>query len=95
MTNISRGERKKLELPLRQHGTHFQQSVWRALLDIPYGTSTTYGEIAKSLGNEKAVRAVGSANGKNNIPILIPCHRVVGHGGICIWNRAENIPLES
>lgn len=75
------GKRKKFDLPVKQDGTAFQQSVWEILQAIPYGTSITYGEIAKRLGDKNLVRAVGSANGQNKIPIIIPCHRVIGHDG--------------
>lgn len=72
------GKRKQFMLPLRPKGTPFQQRVWQALLAIPYGKTMTYQEIAKEIGNEKACRAVGMANHCNPIPIIIPCHRVLG-----------------
>ena len=75
------GKRKSFELPLKPCGTPFQKSVWRALSDIPYGETRAYGDIAKSVGNEKACRAVGMANNKNPIAIVIPCHRVIGADG--------------
>jgi methylated-DNA-[protein]-cysteine S-methyltransferase len=75
------GKRTSFNLPILQVGTPFQQSVWKELMNIPYGEVTSYGAIAKKLGNEKAVRAVGAANGRNKIPILVPCHRVTGHDG--------------
>lgn len=75
------GKRKKFDLPLEQEGTLFQKKVWNALEKIPYGETRTYKEIAKFIGNEKASRAVGMANNKNNIPIIIPCHRVIGSNG--------------
>ena len=75
------GKRKSFELPLKPCGTPFQESVWRALRDIPYGETRAYGDIAKSVGNEKACRAVGMANNKNPIAIVIPCHRVIGADG--------------
>ena len=65
-------------IPLKLHGTPFQKEVWNALLDIPYGTTITYGELASNIGKESASRAVGAAVGRNPISILIPCHRVVG-----------------
>ena len=68
-------------MPLNNEGTPFQQRVWEALDAIPYGTSVTYKELAISLGDLKAIRAVGTANGKNNIAIIVPCHRVVGSDG--------------
>ena len=76
-----RGKRRTFEIPLSMAGTEFQRSVWDELREIPYGTTTTYGEIAKRIGNPKAVRAVGLANGQNPIPIIVPCHRVIGANG--------------
>ena len=75
------GQRQQFDLPLDFQGTAFQQQVWQALLSIPYGETRSYKEIAVQLGNEKAVRAVGAANGKNPISIIAPCHRVVGANG--------------
>lgn len=75
------GKLKKFDLPLAPGGTSFQQSVWDQLLKIPYGQTTSYGIIARRIGNSKAVRAVGSANGRNPIPVIIPCHRVIGSDG--------------
>ncbi len=75
------GKRKVFDLPLEQKGTEFQKKVWNALKEIPYGETRTYKEVAKMLGNEKASRAVGMANNKNNIPIIVPCHRVIGSNG--------------
>ena len=75
------GERREFDLPLRLSGTEFQVSVLEALLDIPYGETTSYGEIARRIGRPKAVRAVGAANGRNPIPIVVPCHRVIGSTG--------------
>ncbi len=74
-------QRRQFELPLAPQGTPFQQQVWEKLLEIPYGTTTSYHEIASRLGNPKAIRAVGGANGKNPIVIIIPCHRVIGANG--------------
>ena len=68
-------------LPVRPAGTEFQRAVWTALRAIPVGTTTTYGELAARLGNPKAVRAVGRANGTNPVAVVLPCHRVVGHDG--------------
>ena len=76
-----RGERKTFDLPLAPKGTDFQKKVWNALQEIPYGETRTYGEIAAAVGNPKAARAVGMANNKNPIGIIIPCHRVVGADG--------------
>lgn len=75
------GERRTFDLPLAPRGTGFQQSVWRALQQIPYGETTTYSAIAYKIGKPAAVRAVGAANGANPIPIVIPCHRVIGASG--------------
>jgi methylated-DNA-[protein]-cysteine S-methyltransferase len=77
------GTRRDFDLPLAPEGTDFQRKVWRKLQEIPYGETISYGELAKRVGNPKASRAVGSANGKNRIPIVIPCHRVIaGDGGL-------------
>lgn len=75
------GERKDFDLPLRIAGTEFQLSVLEALQKIPYGETRSYGAIAKQIGRPRAVRAVGAANGRNPIPIIVPCHRVIGHTG--------------
>lgn len=75
------GERQTFTLPLAPAGTPFRQSVWQVLQTIPYGETRTYKEIAACVGNEKATRAVGQANNRNPIPILIPCHRVIGASG--------------
>lgn len=75
------GERKEFDLPLALEGTEFQLSVLQELQRIPYGTTTSYGDIAKRIGRPKAVRAVGAANGRNPIPIIVPCHRVIGSHG--------------
>jgi methylated-DNA-[protein]-cysteine S-methyltransferase len=75
------GERKAFDLPLALDGTEFQVKVLHALQEIPYGETTSYGAIAKQIGRPKAVRAVGAANGRNPIPIIVPCHRVIGSGG--------------
>lgn len=72
------GKRTKFEIPLNPKGTEFMKKVWKELLKIPYGETRTYKEIAKKTGNSKASRAVGMANNKNPIPIIIPCHRVIG-----------------
>ncbi|MGK3201995.1 methylated-DNA--[protein]-cysteine S-methyltransferase [Amycolatopsis sp. MEPSY49] len=75
------GRRREFDLPLAFHGTPFQRSVWAALLDIPYGETASYGELAQLLGKPAAARAVGLANGKNPISIIVPCHRVIGSTG--------------
>lgn len=76
-----RGEREQFDLALDAQGTDFQKRVWKALMDIPYGATCSYGDIARALGNPKAVRAVGAANGQNPISIVVPCHRVIGSNG--------------
>ena len=76
-----RGKRRIFDIPMRPQGTDFQMSVWQELLKIPYGETATYGDIAKRIDNPKAVRAVGLANGRNPLPIVIPCHRVIGANG--------------
>lgn len=76
-----KGQRTLFDLPLQLGGTEFQQTVWRELMTIPFGQTISYGELARRIGNPKAVRAVGLANGKNIINIVIPCHRVIGGNG--------------
>ncbi|HEY4022585.1 MAG TPA: methylated-DNA--[protein]-cysteine S-methyltransferase [Pseudonocardiaceae bacterium] len=75
------GERTEFDLPLAMAGTEFQRSVWAALREIPYGDTVSYGQLADRLGNPNASRAVGLANGRNPIGIIVPCHRVVGSTG--------------
>jgi methylated-DNA-[protein]-cysteine S-methyltransferase len=75
------GELRQFELPLAPSGTPFQQRVWRELRRIPWGTTVSYREIANRIGQPGAARAVGAANGQNRIPIIIPCHRVIGADG--------------
>lgn len=75
------GNRREFDLPISLHGTDFQQKVWNALRAIPYGTTLSYGEVAAKIGNPKASRAVGGANNKNPIMIIVPCHRVIGANG--------------
>ena len=75
------GKRKCFDLPLSPKGTEFQQKVWKALQEIPYGETRSYGEIARAIGQDKAYRAVGMANNRNPIALFIPCHRVVGSNG--------------
>lgn len=81
LTEYFAGTRKEFDLPVALNGTEFQVSVLKALQDIPYGETVSYGEIAKRIGRPKAVRAVGAANGRNPIPIVVPCHRVIGSSG--------------
>ena len=75
------GKRRTFDLPLKPQGTPFQQKVWSALADIPYGQTITYGELARRVGCPKGSRAVGQANHRNPLPIFLPCHRVVGANG--------------
>lgn len=99
-----RGKLREFTVPLAPEGTAFQRDVWNALLALPFGATTTYGEIALRIGRPAAVRAVGAANGANPIPIIIPCHRVIGRdgsltgygGGIAIKQfllRLEGVPV--
>ena len=76
-----RRELQDFDLPLAAGGTPFQEEVWAALREIPYATTCTYGDIARAIGRPTAVRAVGAANGRNPIGIVVPCHRVIGAGG--------------
>ncbi len=73
--------RQKFDIPIVTTGTPFQKNVWRALCEVPYGETSTYLQLAKNIGNPKAVRAVASANGANSIGIIIPCHRIIGQNG--------------
>ncbi len=75
------GERKEFSVPLDMRGTDFQKNVWEALLAIPFGETRSYGQLAKQLGNPNATRAVGAANGRNPLSIIVPCHRVIGSSG--------------
>ena len=81
LTEYLIGVRKCFDLPLNPRGTEFQQQVWKALCDIPYGGTRSYKQIAEAIGNPKAVRAVGMANNRNPLLIVIPCHRVIGANG--------------
>jgi methylated-DNA-[protein]-cysteine S-methyltransferase len=75
------GDRDTFTIPLDMRGTDFQKQVWEALLGIPFGQTRTYGQLANQLGNPRATRAVGAANGRNPLAILVPCHRVIGFSG--------------
>ena len=81
ITEYLKGERKVFDLPIRLRGTDFQQQVWTALLDIPYGETRSYKQIAEAIGNPKGMRAVGMANNRNPLLIVVPCHRVIGANG--------------
>ena len=75
------GVRQQFDLPINPDGTGFQQSVWKQLLKVGYGTTKSYGEIAHELKSDNYSRAVGMANGRNPLPIVVPCHRIIGHNG--------------
>jgi len=75
------GKLQVFDVPLDMEGTPFQQSVWQALLDVPFGRTVTYQQIADAVDNPKAVRAVGAANGQNPVSIIVPCHRIIGKNG--------------
>ena len=87
------GKLQQFDLPMAAKGTPFQQAVWNALCDIPYGETVSYLEIAQAIGNPKAVRAVGAANGRNPLSIIVPCHRVIGHSGE-LTGYAGGIPIK-
>ena len=95
-----KGERKSFDIPLDLVGTEFQKQVWRSLLKIPYGCTTTYAKQAAVLGKPSAVRAVANANGKNKISIILPCHRVIGTNGTLtgygggIWRKEKLLDFE-
>lgn len=86
-------ERKNFDLPLKWVGTEFQQSVWQALIEIPYGETRSYLELSAQLGNTKAIRAVASANGANALSIIVPCHRIIGADGSLV-GYAGGIPAK-
>lgn len=88
------GDRRGFDLPLAPRGTEFQRRVWQRLCFIEYGTTTTYGALAQELGNPGAARAVGLANGSNPIPIIIPCHRVIGANG-ALTGFGGGLPMKS
>ncbi len=95
-----KGERKDFDIPLDLVGTDFQKEVWMSLLQIPYGTTISYGEQAKRIGRPKSVRAVANANGKNKISIILPCHRVIGSDGKLtgygggLWRKEKLLEFE-
>lgn len=86
-------ERRQFSVPLNPQGTPFQNQVWQALSTIPYGQTCSYAAIAKQIGNPKAVRAVGAANGRNPLPIIVPCHRVIGSNG-ALTGFAGGLPIK-
>jgi methylated-DNA-[protein]-cysteine S-methyltransferase len=75
------GERREFDLELEPRGTDFDRAVWAQLMEIPYGATTSYGEVARAIGRPDRARAVGAANGRNPLPIVVPCHRVIGADG--------------
>jgi O-6-methylguanine DNA methyltransferase len=87
------GTRTSFDLPLDLQGTDFQKKVWKAMLKVPYGRTRSYGEIARDIGSPKASRAVGGSCGKNNIAIVIPCHRIIGSSG-SMTGFGGGIPLK-
>jgi methylated-DNA-[protein]-cysteine S-methyltransferase len=87
------GELREFDLTLDMQGTEFQRRVWRELLKIPYGETSSYSFVANTIGAPKAVRAVGAANGRNPIPIVVPCHRVIGAGGSLV-GYGGGLPLK-
>ncbi|MHB8627168.1 MAG: methylated-DNA--[protein]-cysteine S-methyltransferase [Aggregatilineales bacterium] len=87
-------KRRAFDLPLAPQGTPFQQTVWAALQTIPYGTTISYRQLAEQIGNLAAIRAVGRANGSNPIPIVIPCHRVIGTDGL-LTGFGGGLPLKA
>ncbi|MBV9947241.1 MAG: methylated-DNA--[protein]-cysteine S-methyltransferase [Myxococcales bacterium] len=91
-----RGERRVFDLPLAFQGTPFQERVWRALVEIPFGTTTSYGELARRIGRPDwpGARAVGAANGQNPIAVIVPCHRVIGADG-SLTGYAGGLPRKS
>lgn len=100
LTEYFAGRRTTFDLPLHPRGTPFQLAVWDELLRIPFGITVSYGELAQRIGKPKAVRAVGAANGRNPIPIIVPCHRVIGadhsltgYGG-GLWIKRALLGLE-
>jgi methylated-DNA-[protein]-cysteine S-methyltransferase len=89
----ARGKRRDFELELEPEGPEFNKQVWKALLDIPFGTTTYYGAIAKAIGHPEAARAVGAANGANPIALIVPCHRVIGKDG-SLTGYGGGLPLK-
>lgn len=101
LTEYFAAKRQHFDLPLGMHGTPFQARVWQALIEIPYGETCSYGDIARRLGQPQAMRAVGAANGRNHIPIIIPCHRVINADGSLggfssgLWRKQKLLELEA
>ncbi len=93
VTEYANGKRRDFDFELAPEGPDFHQKVWRALLDIPFGTTTSYGVIAKRVGSPNAARAVGAANGANPIALIVPCHRVIGADG-SLTGYGGGLPLK-
>lgn len=89
LTAYFEGNLQAFVFPQEQPGTLFQQGVWQALIAIPYGTTMSYAKFSEQLGNRKAIRAIAAANGKNNLAIVIPCHRVIGSSGKLVGYAGE------
>ncbi|MEI7791536.1 MAG: methylated-DNA--[protein]-cysteine S-methyltransferase [Alphaproteobacteria bacterium] len=93
VTQYANGKRRDFELKLAAEGPEFDKKVWKALLDIPFGTTTSYGAVAKRIGSPTAARAVGKANGANPIALIVPCHRVIGADG-SLTGYGGGLPLK-
>jgi methylated-DNA-[protein]-cysteine S-methyltransferase len=93
VTQYANGKRQKFEFELQAEGPDFDRKVWRALMDIPFGTTTSYGAVARTIGHPKAARAVGAANGANPIALVVPCHRVIGADGT-LTGYGGGLPLK-
>ncbi len=89
-----KGKRKNFDIPLSIEGTEFRKKVWKALQEIPYGEIRNYLQIAEAIGNPKALRAVGQANKSNQLPIIIPCHRVIGKSGNLVGFAGNRTPTQ-
>ena len=94
MDEYFKGERKEFNLPIVIEGTIFRKEVWKALMEIPYGETRSYSYIAKEINNEKAIRAIGQANKSNSLPIIIPCHRVIGKNNKLRGYAGDNIDVQ-
>ncbi|MEZ4807076.1 MAG: methylated-DNA--[protein]-cysteine S-methyltransferase [Flavobacteriales bacterium] len=88
-----KGTRQTFDLPIRMVGTEFQQRVWKALLDVPYGSTTTYADLTATIAGPTAIRAVASANGANALSIIVPCHRIIGSDGALV-GYAGGVPVK-
>ena len=93
MTQYANGKRRDFEFELAAEGPEFDKKVWEALMDIPFGTTTSYGAVAKTIGHPTAARAVGAANGANPIALIVPCHRVIGADGT-LTGYGGGLPLK-